>query len=51
MSLIGPRLRPEFDELLSKDIPFTMVGINFTWTSGWAQINYHAASINDSKLN
>ena len=53
MSLIGPRPeRPEFDELLSKDIPFyynrydILPGI-----SGWAQVNYpYGASINDSRI-
>ena len=52
MSLIGPRPeRPEFDEILSKDIPFydTRYSIK-PGLSGWAQVNYpYGASEKDAK--
>ena len=52
MSLIGPRPeRPEFDQSLSKDIPFydTRYSIK-PGLSGWAQVNYpYGASEEDAK--
>ncbi len=52
MSLIGPRPeRPEFDEVLNKDIPFydTRYSIK-PGLSGWAQVNYpYGASEEDAK--
>ena len=51
MSLIGPRPeRPEFEELLDKNIPFyKLKHLIKPGLSGWAQINYpYGASIKDS---
>lgn len=52
MSFVGPRPeRPEFDEMLSKEIPFWMLRyLVKPGLTGWAQINYdYGASIEDSR--
>ena len=52
MSLIGPRPeRPEFDEILSKKIPFySMRYLLRPGLSGWAQVNYsYTSSIDQAK--
>ena len=53
MSLIGPRPeRPEFDEILSKEIPnYKLRYLVRPGLSGWAQVNYpYGASIEDTKI-
>ena len=53
MSLIGPRPeRPEFDEILSKEIPnYKLRYLVRPGLSGWAQVNYpYGASIEDTKM-
>ena len=53
MSLIGPRPeRPEFDEILSKEIiNYKLRYLVRPGLSGWAQVNYpYGASIEDTKM-
>lgn len=52
MSFVGPRPeRPEFDEILSNEIPYWMLRyIIKPGLTGWAQINYdYGASVEDAK--
>ncbi len=52
MSFVGPRPeRPEFDEMLAKEIPFWMLRyLVKPGLTGWAQINYdYGASIEDAR--
>ena len=52
MSLVGPRPeRPEFVEMLEKEIPYYFVRHSVKpGMTGWAQINYrYGASVEDSK--
>ena len=49
MSLIGPRPeRPEFDDLKSRDSHYRLRYQIRPGLSGWAQVNYHGTSLEDS---
>ena len=48
MSLIGPRPeRPEIEKILKEKI--SHYNLKYLVVSGWAQVNYHGSSIEDSK--